>query len=244
MRTHVIESTGGGVSPTRNLVHTESVASARWASRLPSFGALCILLQGLLPAELRADEETDEALLLGIQAGDRRAFAQLYARYAGPLRVAAACLVKDSVQAEDLLHDVFCESWKCAPSYDPARSSVRTWLLIRLRSRAIDRFRRSSARRGAAVREGRRMLRHTASADTPETSYLALVLNRRMTRLPAAQQKLLDLVFFQDLSLCDVATELGCPVGTVKSRLHRLLQRLAGKPPQRRAPSPSSRQAA
>lgn len=245
MRTHVIESTHGGVTPTRKIISAESNASKRRTPRLPSFGSLFVLLQDLIGPSVRENEETDGALLRCVQAGDRGALAKLYARYAVPLRTVAVRLVREPAQAEDLLHDVFCEAWKCAASYDPARSSVRTWLLIRLRSRAIDRLRSSCTRRGVETRVSRHVLMDTASEDTAETSYLSLVVSRRMNRLPMAQRRLLDLVFYRDLPLGDVATELGCPLGTVKSQLHRLLHRLAEKPARRRTrPSPASRHAA
>lgn len=229
MRTHANESSGGGSPSAIQSVPATSRAKKRWAPRLPSFHSLSSLLAELsreVPVPDPA-ESSDESLLLAVQGGDRAALARLYARYAPPLRAVAMRLVKDRAKAEDLLHDVFCEAWQCAASYEPARARVRTWLLIRLRSRAIDLLRRASCRRGSAVRLRRASPADPGSTDRPESRYLALVVSRGMNELASREYKLLDLVYFQDLSLVDAAAELGLPLGTVKSRLHRLLGRLA-----------------
>lgn len=178
-------------------------------------------------------QETDEALVRAVQAGDRQALARLYARYAASLRSAAVRLVRDPAQAEDLLHDVFCEAWRSAASYEPARASVRTWLLIRLRSRAMDQLRQlrqirqrhRAAQRTHKMAQGGELL-----TDSAEGRYLALAMGREVERLPAAQRRLLELVFFHELPLPEVAAELGWPLGTVKSRLHRLLRALNAEP--------------
>ena len=70
--------------------------------------------------------------------GDRRAVAALYARHAPLLLGLALRIVRERCEAEDLLHDVFLEAWRAAKDFDPARGRVRTWLAIRMRSRALD----------------------------------------------------------------------------------------------------------
>lgn len=229
MRAHANESCGGGMSSAAQSVSAESLSEKRWAPRLPSFHDLSALLKELSDGTPAAGgaEDSDETLLLAVQSGDRAALARLYARYAPPLRAVAVRLVKDRAKAEDLLQDVFCEAWQCAASYEPSRARVRTWLLIRLRSRAIDLLRRASCRRGAAARLRRASLADAGSTDRPESRYLALVVSRGLNELSGREFQLLDLVYFQDRSLADAAAELGLPLGTVKSQLHRLLSRLA-----------------
>src|SRR5215212_10991399 len=70
--------------------------------------------------------------------GDRTALASLYERHAGILLGLAMRIVRDRREAEDLLHDVFLEAWRSAKDFDPKRGRVRTWLAIRMRSRALD----------------------------------------------------------------------------------------------------------
>jgi len=71
-------------------------------------------------------------------AGDRGALAALYERHASLLLGLALKIVRERREAEDLLHDVFLEAWRSAKDFDPKRGRVRTWLAIRMRSRALD----------------------------------------------------------------------------------------------------------
>src|SRR6266700_4327783 len=95
-----------------------------------------------------AEAASDAALMVALVRGDRQALAALYDRHAGILLALATRLLRDRPQAEELLHDVFLEAWHHARDFDPARGSVRAWLVTRTRSRAFD-------RRSARARQGR-----------------------------------------------------------------------------------------
>ena len=69
------------------------------------------------------------------------AIEELYDRYGGMLLGLARKVVKDPADAEEVLQETFVHVWNRAASYDPARSSVATWLVLITRSRAIDRVR-------------------------------------------------------------------------------------------------------
>ena len=84
------------------------------------------------------DAEIDAQLVASIAGGDRTALAALYDRHSGILLGLAMRIVRDRREAEDLLHDVFLEAWRSAKDFDPKRGRVRTWLAIRMRSRALD----------------------------------------------------------------------------------------------------------
>src|SRR5215213_683231 len=83
-------------------------------------------------------DDQDAALVLAMAGGDQTALAELYDRYAFLLLGIAIRIVRDRREAEDLLHDVFLEVWRSAKDFDGARGRVRTWLIIRMRSRALD----------------------------------------------------------------------------------------------------------
>lgn len=223
MRTPVSDSSGGGTraEPAHRKVRFP---------KTPSFHTLITLLQSLLMSDPGRDAQaslpTDEALLIAMQARDRGALAQLYARYSGVLRTLAVRLVRDPEDAEDLLQDVFCEAWRSARSYDPSRATVKTWLLVRLRSRATDRYRSERSRRSTAVLSAQLGESGSDPAWDAGRRYLLLLVNRCVSALPTRKRRLIELAYFQDLSMAEVAEELGCPVGTVKSRLHRLMQQL------------------
>ena len=83
----------------------------------------------------------DAHLVIAIADGDRDALASLYDIYAPIMLATAHRMMGDRREAEDVLHDVFLEVWRKAGTYDPGRAKVKTWLLLRLRSRVLDRLR-------------------------------------------------------------------------------------------------------
>src|SRR5687767_7645752 len=91
------------------------------------------------------DGETDSGLVASMARGDRAALGMLYERHASRLLALLLRILGDRAEAEDLLHDVFLEAWRHAADYSTARGTVSAWLVLRARSRAIDR-RRSAPR--------------------------------------------------------------------------------------------------
>ena len=89
----------------------------------------------------------DARLMQALARRDERALAELYDRHAPTMLGVALRILKNRQDAEDLRHDVFFEAWRRAGEYDPARGTVRSWLLLRVRSRGIDRLRSLDAAR-------------------------------------------------------------------------------------------------
>src|SRR5262245_29250764 len=87
----------------------------------------------------QAGQEDDERLIARAVGGSRDALAELYDRHAPLLLGLGARILGDRGLAEDVLHDVFLEAWHHAREYDPARGTVRAWLVTRMRSRSLDR---------------------------------------------------------------------------------------------------------
>ncbi len=172
------------------------------------------------------ETEHDRKLLVAITAGERSALAQLYDRHAAVLMGIAYRILQNRRDAEDLLHDVFIEAWRKAASYDANRGTVRSWLITRLRSRAIDRLRSLiSARKSAMLRasiESEQMQSSEAISRSPD-HVRAL---RAMTILSKNQRKVLELLYFEGLSCQEIAALCEIPIGTVKSRLSAALNLL------------------
>jgi RNA polymerase sigma-70 factor (ECF subfamily) len=163
----------------------------------------------------------DASLLYAVARGDREALSQLYTRHAGVMFSLALRLLHDPHDAEDLVHDAFVEAWQHAGEYDPARASVRTWLLIRVRSRGLDRARQRLARRARL---------ETLAASPPEERDAHEIDHGRvreaLSSLNEDQRGVLELGYFRGLSSAQIATALGIPVGTVKSRVSAALAQL------------------
>ena len=173
-----------------------------------------------------ASDIGDVALVQRMASGDGDALGQLYDRYATVLLAIGLRILGERQGAEDLVHDVFMEAWRKSAAYDPSRASVRTWLILRCRSRALDR--RSAAPRTRTVSiETVTGLDPASPAPTAETNDADRV-RAALDALPDAQRQVLELAFFAGLSSTEIAAQVGAPVGTVKSRTRLGLHALRG----------------
>lgn len=155
-------------------------------------------------------------------AGDQGALASLYDRHSDRLFAVGVALLRDAARAEDVLHDVLLEAWRAAASFDPGRGSVRTWLLIRMRSRCRDRLRRQNRRKERSL------------DDAPETGVLHVAgvdherLLDALSSLPPDQRDAVQACYLQGLTRAEASERLGCPVGTVKTRIRLAMATLRG----------------
>ncbi len=164
--------------------------------------------------------------------GDAEALAALYDRYSPVVMALFVRMLGSRAEAEDLLQEVFIEAWRRAGSFDRARGSAATWLLVLARSRALDRL-RSGARR----RAGRSRLEVDpaagATAVAPALPSESVELARRRTAvrsavaaLTAPQREALELSYYAGLSHAEIAEQIEVPLGTVKSRIIAAMRQL------------------
>ncbi|MBC7977552.1 MAG: sigma-70 family RNA polymerase sigma factor [Myxococcales bacterium] len=174
-----------------------------------------------MAADRPPDDAEDESLVVAMAGGDRAALATLYARHAGLLLGLALRIVREKREAEDLLHDVFLEAWRSAKDFDPKRGRVRTWLAIRMRSRALDlqKSARVSRNTGDA---GLDVMVDEAEGSSPDHGRVRTALSE----LGSDQRRVLELAYFEGLSCTEIAERVAIPVGTVKSRIAAGLDRL------------------
>jgi RNA polymerase sigma-70 factor (ECF subfamily) len=163
----------------------------------------------------------DAALVAAMAAGDRSALAALYERHASLLLGLALKIVRERREAEDLLHDVFLEAWRSAKDFDPKRGRVRTWLAIRMRSRALDHQKSARVSRNAGD-SGLEVLPDDSEAQSPDHGRVRAAL----ASLGEDQKRVLELAYFDGLSCSEIADKIKIPIGTVKSRLAAGLARL------------------
>jgi RNA polymerase sigma-70 factor, ECF subfamily len=168
----------------------------------------------------------DHELLAEAANGSVDSLAALYDRYAPLLLGVARRLLGDPTAAEDLVHDVFLEAWRSADSYTQQRGSVRTWLLVRLRSRALDRLRADRVRvRKREPGMGTAQFSEPAHDELLRTPDRKLVIEA-LAQLDVQQRETLELAYFEGLSAREIAERTQAPIGTVKSRIAAGLARL------------------
>ena len=173
-----------------------------------------------------ADDADDEAQVAAKAAGGpdaQAAMATLYARHAALLLGLALRIVRDPREAEDLLHDVFLEAWRSAKAFDPKRGKVRTWLAIRMRSRALDSQKSARVSRNAGD-DGLDRVVADADAGAPSPDHGRI--HSALAALGPDQRRVLELAYFEGLSCTEIAERVAVPVGTVKSRIAAGLDRL------------------
>ena len=174
------------------------------------------------PGEVAA-ARADAELVAAVASGDRKALAALYQRFAPSLMAVGQRILGDRREAEDLLHDVFLEVWRQAAQFDAARGTVRAWLLMRMRSRSLDRRKSASFARVVSLEEQKEELRAVGD-DTLAPDRNAV--RRALAELPEEQRVVLELGYFEGLSSTEIAARVSVPVGTVKSRVAAALAKL------------------
>lgn len=175
---------------------------------------------------IEANIDHDQNLVKAIAAGEQTALAELYDCHAIPMLALARRILNNQQDAEDLLHDVFVEVWHKASSYNPERASVRGWLQLRVRSRAIDRLRSLTVAREHAMADAAADSDIMLTGSEPEKALQQEHLRRALGCLTEIQRNVVELSYFQGLSGKEVAKRCNIPVGTVKSRLSAAVVRL------------------
>jgi RNA polymerase sigma-70 factor (ECF subfamily) len=168
----------------------------------------------------------DAALVAAMARGDADALGILYDRHSTQMFALAKRIVVAASAAEDIVQEVFLEAWKKAASYDPARGAVKSWLLLRTRSRSID-FRRAASQARASVVDDDFWAEH-AAVPASDVSFAPdqAAVRRALAGLPHDQREALWLGYFEGLSSSEIAARMGSPVGTVKTRVAAALAKL------------------
>jgi RNA polymerase sigma-70 factor (ECF subfamily) len=177
-------------------------------------------------------EATEGTVLIRRMAGgDREAFAAFYDRYSSLAFTMIRRILPQPAEAEEVLQEVFWQSWTEADRYDRRRGTPEAWVLMRARSRAIDRLRVIRRRTETFVKPVDETLAQTPDGKTPNPGTVAedrKLVASALGRLPDAQRRVIELAFFEGRTQAEIAERLGEPLGTVKTRTRAGLERLRG----------------
>ena len=169
---------------------------------------------------------SDEVLIGRIANGDRLAMQVLYARYHVRVFRFVVRMVRDDSTAEDLISEVFLDVWRQAGRFE-GRSAVSTWMLAIARFKALSALRR---------RPDQELDEETAGAiedpsDDPaaalEKKDKSAMIRKCLTGLSAEHREIIDLVYYHEKSVEEVAEIVGIPQNTVKTRMFYARKRLA-----------------
>jgi RNA polymerase sigma-70 factor (ECF subfamily) len=168
---------------------------------------------------------SDETLMVGVGRGDEQAFEALYGRYRCRLYTFILRYVQDEALAEDLFQEAFLRLLQAAPRWRP-QARLSTWLYRVALNLCIDESRKTREVGLSDEAAGAIAGREPGPQEALETAEAAAWLRARVAELPAGQRAVLLLRVYAGLEEREVAEIVGCPVGTVKSRLYHALRKL------------------
>ena len=143
----------------------------------------------------------DKQLVLAIREGQEAAVSELYDRYSNMLVALAHRVLRDAADSEEILQEVFLQVWNQAARYDPARSSVSTWLVL-------------------ITHESPAGVKHVFRQEQRKR------LQKELAQLPPEQREVLEMAFYRGMTQSEIAGETGIPLGTVKTRTLLAMKKL------------------
>src|SRR5436190_2394520 len=186
------------------------------------------VLRDLASPHFRApvQDTSDEALIGLIAEGDKRAMQVLYARHNVRVYRFILRMTANQSLAEDLVSEVFLDVWRQAENFE-SKSQVSTWLLAIARYKALSALRRRTDEHlddemAATIED---------TGDTPEAAVgikdRNVIVQKCLTQLSAAHREVIDLVYYHEKSVDEVAQIVGVPAATVKTRMFYARNKMA-----------------
>jgi RNA polymerase sigma-70 factor (ECF subfamily) len=178
-------------------------------------------------ADPDAGAAPDLAAQLSLVArGDAAAFDALFEQVGPSVFGTVRRVIRDPAQSEEVTQDVLLEVWRTAFKFDPARGSAMAWVMTLAHRRAVDRVR-------SVQKQAERELR-TATAEIPYDDVIEAVessldrerVRRCLNSLTELQRESVTLAYYNGYTYGQVASLLGVPAGTVKTRMRDALIRL------------------
>lgn len=162
---------------------------------------------------------SDEALIARARLGEQEAFAQLYRRHQAPVYRFAQAMTGSASVAEDVVQDVFLLLMRDLDRYDGGRAPLRTYLFGIARN--VARHRARSLRRLLSLDASRDWTAPDDPARDLSATEELVHLRRCLGSLPIRYREVIILCHLHELDYAEIASVLGVPLGTVRSRLHR-----------------------
>ena len=169
---------------------------------------------------LKLETASDAALMVAIARMHEPALAEAYRRHGGAVLALARRVLGSADLAEEVTQEVFVDLWDSPERFDPGRGALRTFLMTKAHGRAVDIVRSESARR----QREERTVRETAVSgyDIEHQAWdlaIAEQVKAAVTSLPAEERTAIEMAYFDGHTYREVASILGQPEGTVKSRI-------------------------
>ncbi len=169
---------------------------------------------------------TDALLVVGVERHDQEALAEIYRRHGGGLFNVALRVLSVRPLAEDVVQDIFTRFWHSPDRFDPARGSLRSFLLAQAHGRAIDIVRSETARQRRESRDADAVKTPYVLEDEAIQADVGQEVRNVVGTLSQPERDAITLAYFGGHTYVEVASLLGVPEGTIKSRIRTGLARL------------------
>ena len=174
-------------------------------------------------------EPTDHQLVLRVQKGDKRAFDLLVLKYQYKLQAIVSRFVRDTDEVADVTQEAFIKAYRALPKFR-GDSQFYTWL-YRIAINTAKNYLVSKSRRPSSTdidvadaeqfADNEKLIDDSSPEDFIMTQELAQVIKDSLSQLPEDLRTALTLREFEGMSYEEIADVMGCPVGTVRSRIFR-----------------------
>lgn len=173
----------------------------------------------------------DSDILLALENKDEAAFDEVFRLYSGACVGLSRKILRDETKANDVVQTVFIALFTNPSRFDPNRGSLRTFLLTQTHSRSIDLIRSEKARSAREQKQGLASMSATKnSTDSVEDEIIKMQLsdsmNEALSKLTKDERDAIVLSYYKGNTYREVASILGQPEGTVKSRIRAGMNKL------------------
>lgn len=174
------------------------------------------------------EEQDSYQLLKNIASGSHASFDIFYEKYISFVFSIAFAIIQDQSEAEDVCHDVFLEVYQKANQYRPSKGSVKAWLAIKTKSRAVDRLRKNKA---LLVNRLEQLVEsNNGIVNGADLQFLKLfekrIIFEAMSSLPKEQREAIIRSYFRGETHKEIAATMHKPLGSVKSLIRYGLKNL------------------
>ena len=157
-----------------------------------------------------------------IAGGNQSALGRLYDQTSPIVYGLVLRIVGDPADADEVTLDVYTQVWRSARHFDSHRGTVRAWLVMVARSRAIDRIRSKAGRRRREQGSPEMPILPDTSPNpevAAEIGQQRRIIAHALNALTVAERQLIEMVYFEGLSHSELSQRTGLPLGTVKTRI-------------------------
>ena len=171
-------------------------------------------------------DEQSKWIVAVAESRDRKAFKQLFDFFAP--RIKGFCQNNGSTadRADEVVQEAFVNVWRKASLFDPRKASAGAWIFAIARNSRIDLIRKENRPEADTTDPFFEQNEPESPLAVLETERKSKTVRNFVKDLPAEQQQVLKLAFFEEMAHSEVAEELGIPLGTVKSRIRLAFKRI------------------